>query len=107
MNMTAVEAGAATRDEHVGGDWMVEELLATREVVGQNRAGGRMNRHQPPLTELGAANRQDRLIEVDVGKLEVQRFGQAHTRHTEQADQAVEHLCARPWLAQAYPIRMT
>jgi hypothetical protein len=100
MNITAVEASATTRDEHVGGYRVVEELRASLDVIGQDRISRRMDRHQPPLAELGATNRQDRLLEVDVGKLEIQRFGQAHARHTEQADQAVEHpraqRCRRP-----------
>jgi len=45
-----------------------------------------MNRYQPPLAELGAADRQDGLVKVHVGKFKVQRFGQAQARHAEQAD---------------------
>ncbi len=67
----------------------------SRSICKRQWPGMHMNfaghRYQPPLTELGTTNRQDRLLEVDVGKLEIQRFGQAQARHTEQADQAVEH----------------
>ena len=72
---------------------MAEELLASLEVVGQDGAGGRMDRHEPPPAELGAADRQNGLFKVHVAKLEVQRFGQAQARDAEQAEQAVEH----PW----------
>ena len=89
--MAAVEPIASEHDEYICGDWVVEELRASLDLVGQDRAGRRMNRHQPPLAELGATNRQHRLLEVDVGKPEIRRFGQEHARHTEQADQAVEH----------------
>jgi hypothetical protein len=90
MNVAAVEPVAPARDEQVGGDRVTEELCAPLEVVGQDRAGGRMDRHEPPLAELGTAYRQDRLFKIHVGELEVQRFRQAHARHAEQAEQAVE-----------------
>ena len=69
MDMTAVEASATTRDEQIGGDRVAEELRASVDVIGQDRAGRRMDRHQPPLAELGATNRQDRLLEVNVAEL--------------------------------------
>ena len=87
MDMADVEASAVARDEQIGGDRVTEELLASLEVVGQDRAGRRVARHLSPLAELGAADRQDRVINVDVGKFEVQRLGQAQARHAEQAEQ--------------------
>ena len=80
MDVAAVETSATSRDEQIGGDRLAEELRPSLDVIGQDRAGRRMDRHQAPLAELGATNRQDQLLEVDVGKLEIQRFGQAHKR---------------------------
>ncbi len=100
MDMTAVEASTAPRDEQIAGDRVTEELRASLDVIGQDRVGRRMDRHQPPLAELGATNRQNRLLEVDVGKLEIQCFGQSHARYTEQAEQTVKRpraqRCRRP-----------
>ena len=91
MNTPNVQASAAARDKQIGRDRVAKEFITPCDVVGQNRACGWMDRYQPPLAELGASDRQDRMLEVHIGDFKVQRFRQAHACDAEQADQSIKN----------------
>ena len=75
MNAANIQSGATVGDEHVGGTALAQELFATLKVVGEYRAGGRMNGYQTGPTKLGSLNRQHVLIEIDIAELQIERLG--------------------------------
>jgi hypothetical protein len=77
MNVADVEPIATACDEDIGGDGVVEERFAALEVVNQDITSACMNGDRTRPAELGATNRQDRVIEVQIAKLQVQRLGDA------------------------------
>jgi hypothetical protein len=84
-----IQPVAATGHEDIGRDCGTEELGAPAQVVRQHIPRGRMQRDAPDLAELGAADGQQGLVEIDVGNLQVQHLGHPHAGRAQQADQAV------------------
>ncbi len=77
VNFAGIQTIAPARDEQIGRHWSVSPMAAsTDEVPVEHLAGGRMQRDETFLAELGPADRQDCGPEVDISKLEIERLAQ-------------------------------
>jgi hypothetical protein len=75
MNVCAIQPMPPAGDEHIRRHGpLLPMTLPSAEVFGEHRAGRGMQRHQPSLAELGAADGQHRGLEIDIAKLEVAGF---------------------------------
>ena len=59
------------------------------KVVGEHVAGRGVQRHQPRLAELGAADGQHPGLEIQIAQLEVTRLAEAQPRDTQEPEQTV------------------
>ena len=72
MNVTGIQAVAQTGDEKVRGHCTPFPMLPTLgDVLGKYCAGRPMQWDKAVLPELGASNRQDRSLQIDVLQLEI------------------------------------
>ena len=77
MNFSGIQAIAPARDEQIGRHGTLSPMAASSdEVPVEHLAGGRMQRDETFLAELGAADRQDCGPEVDISKLKIERLAQ-------------------------------
>jgi len=91
VNVSGIQAIAQARDEQIGRNGTLSPVVASSEEVPlEHLAGGRMQRDETVLAELGAADRQDCGPEVDISKLEIERFAQPQARDAQQSVQAVK-----------------
>lgn len=100
MNATDVEPCAAIGNEHVVGRAFAEKLFASPKVLDQHETCGWMKGHETSSTELGRPDREHTLLNINIIELEIERFGHAQTRDTEQIQKAMRdpgsQLCRRP-----------
>jgi hypothetical protein len=76
---SAVQAMATPGHEQMRCGPSGEEAAALSQITGQNLLGGRMQRDQARLAELGLLNGQDVLTQVNIVQLQVQRLTDAQT----------------------------
>src|ERR1700737_3737648 len=78
MYISPIQTIAPAGDEQIGSHPSSCPMsLTSGDVVCKHRAGRCMQRHQTSLAELGAANRQDRRLQIGILKLEVACFTEA------------------------------
>src|SRR5205823_2338014 len=63
--------------------------IASGDVVPEDLTGRGMQRHQTGLAELGAADRQHPILQIDILKLKIACFAEAQARNAQQPEQAV------------------
>src|SRR2546426_7747129 len=77
--------------------------IASGDVVTEDLTGRRRQRHQTRLAELGAADRQHPILQIDILKLKIARFAEAQARNAQQPEQAV--IDPRPQFTAALGLR--
>ena len=63
--------------------------FAPNEILQENLARGSMQGYQSVLSELGAADREDPCLQIEVLKLEIARLTQTQPRYGQQPEEAV------------------
>lgn len=66
-----------------------KELVTTRHVLGEHFSGRGMDRYDARLAELGAADRQQSLLEIDILELQADRLTNAQAGNAQQPEQTV------------------
>jgi DNA topoisomerase IA len=78
MNLSAIQSMAPVGDEQIRGDHSSHPMAPTSgDIVRQHRTGRSMQRHQASFTELGAADRQHRRLQIHILQFEVACFAEA------------------------------
>ena len=90
MNAAEVEPRATIGNEHIIGRAVAEELFASLKVVDQHSACGWMEGYETSSTELGRPDGEHSLLNINITELEIERFGDAQTRDTEQTHKAMK-----------------
>lgn len=86
-NVRAIQPVAGAGDEQMRGNWSLSPVaVASTDVLGEDLAGRVMQRHQPSLAELGAADGQERCFEIDILNLKVAGFANAQPRDTQESE---------------------
>ena len=90
MNRTGIHPVTPAGNKEIGRYRSTRPVMLTPRDVGCEHLACRgMQRNESRLSELRAADRQYRLRQINVLKLEIARFTQAHARDAQQPEQAV------------------
>ena len=79
--------------EEARGGWLRKMVVPELTVATEHCDSGRMEWHQAGLAELGEADRQERLHQVNVRSVKANHFADPHTGHCQKAEDSV----IRPW----------